>query len=273
MASPQQPKLRLKDRRRRLMWVKVAAGSSVVALSLAFVWYVGHLPAVTISSIEVSGTTIVSAEAVKTLVGEQLKGSYAYIIPHNNSLVFPEQHIRSQALLQFPPIASLSISRVGLTGLSITVEERAPVALWCGDSVTDEGATDTGCYSVDKNGFIFAKVETQDAFVRFYGSVGESPIGKTYLDGGFASLSTLVKDIGIAIKRTPKTVVTDPTTKDVALTFADGGVLKFVQTTNEQATLDNVASVFASQSFKTNKQFEYVDFRFGDKVYVKFKGE
>lgn len=269
MASPQQSKLRLKDRRRRLMWVKVAAGSSVVAVSLAFIWYVGHLPALTISSVEVSGTNSVSSDSVKILVSEKLQGSYAYIIPHNNSLVFPEQDIRAQMLAQFPPIASLSISRVGLTGLSIKIEERTPVALWCGANVN----VTSECYSVDATGFVFAEANEDTALIHFYGDVGEHPIGTTYLDGGFASLHTLVKDIGTTIERAPKAVATDTTTKDVVLTFADGGILKFVQTTNDQATLENVASVFASQSFKKNKQFEYVDFRFGDKVYVKFKGE
>ena len=61
MAEPIQPKLRLKDRRRRLAWVKVAAGASVVAVCLVLVFYVSRLPSVTIASVVRSNDAIDAA--------------------------------------------------------------------------------------------------------------------------------------------------------------------------------------------------------------------
>jgi len=268
MSNPQQPKLSLRERRRRLVWVKVAAGSAVVALSFVAVWFLARIPATTIASIEVKGTSIVSADEVKKLVEETLDGSYAYLIPHRNSLLFPKRNIENALALAFPPLAKVSISRNGWSALTVTTEERVATALWCDGDTESET-----CYSIDKNGFIFATATDATPMIRFYGALSGVPIGSTYLNGGFASLNTLVAGIASSIHRTPKTVTVDGASNDVELAFQDGEVLKFVRTVNQQATLENIASVFASQSFKKNKDFEYADFRFGDKVYIKFKGE
>lgn len=272
--SPQQ-KLRLKDRRRRLMWVKVAAGSAVVALSLIAVWFVFRLPEVTIASVEVTGTKSVSADTLKALVEEKLNGAYAFFIPHRNSLVFPKGDIERAVANAFPLFAHVSISRNGFTGITLAVEDRVAVARWCEGTGPQKG-TDTSatCYDMDKDGFVFAPASTATPSVQFYGALsGTTPIGSTYIHGSFASLNSLVGAIASTVKRIPATVVVDTGSNDVDLAFTDGGVVKFVRTPDQQATLANIASVFASQSFKTNKEFEYVDFRFGDKVYVKFKGE
>lgn len=271
MADSPQQKLRLKDRRRRLMWIKVAAGSAVVALSLVLVWFVARLPEVTIASVEVKGESLVSADALQSLAEEKLNGSYGYIIPRRNSLVFPKKDMEQALAAAFPPLAKVKVTRAGFTGLVIAVEDRVAVADWCESALGAEAQAP--CYSMDKNGFIFALAPDASSHVRFYGALSENPIGKTYLDGGFASLNSLVENISASVHRVPDTVVVDDASNDVELVFEGGELLKFVRAPNEQATLSNIASVFASQSFKSGKEFEYADFRFGDKVYVKFKGE
>lgn len=271
MTTPRQPKLRLKDRKRRLMWVKVAAGSSVVALSIGLMWYGSHVSEVIISKVEVTGTQIVSTDAVKNETEALLKGSYAYFIPRANSFVYPKTDIKNAILKKLPPVESVEIERDGLTALKVVVTERKPVALWCGDVIPE--SEQLNCYLLDANGFIFGIADSQNNYIRFYGHISGEPVGQTYLSGTFTPLFGLVRDISTAIRMTPTSLTADKNTNDMTLRFDNGGELRFVFTENRQATLENIASVFASQSFKTNKNFEYVDFRFGDKVYVKFKGE
>ncbi len=276
MAEQQQSKLRLRDRRRRLVWIKVAAGTGVIVVSLALIWYVARIPALTIAEVQVSGTKLVSADSLQALVKQNLQGSYAYVVPYENTLVFPAGSIKASILKAFPPINKVSISRNGFNGLAIAVEERTPVALWCAGAAPDGGSASStpqgSCSEMDKGGFVFADAQPSDSFVHFYGDLStNAPIGSTYMGGDFAALNTLVQNIGTAINHVPESVAFDSATKDVSLAFADGGVLKFVEAGDTQSTLENIASVFASQNFKTHKAFEYVDFRFGDKVYVKFK--
>lgn len=282
MAAPLQPKLRLKDRRRRLIWVKVAAGTSVVALAIAAVFYVSHLPRMTVAEIHVSGTELVSADDVRALVSKHLVGSYAFIVPRANALAAPRGAIRDDIQKTFPPVAQASVSRTNLTTLSVVVTERKAVALWCAGvpsgELADDSATSTAtgkksgaCYLMDQGGFVFAPSATT-TLVRFYGDIAAAePVGSTYLTGSFASLEKELAGIASSIKKTPKEALVDNKGQDVSVAFAEGGIVRFVRTADPQLMVENIASVFASQSFKENTEFEYADFRFGDKVYVKFK--
>lgn len=264
MKVPEQPKLRLKDKRRRLMWVKVALGSSVVAISLVLVWYVAHLPTLTIGSVEVAGTKALPSTRVQASAEESLGGSYAYIIPYRNILVFPKKELEEKLLREFPLINKVSISEKNLTTLVVTVEERVAVGRWC--------ASEKECFLMDKDGFVFAPAPDTETSVKFYGVLAGNPLGKKFIDN-FPSLYKLVTDISVSASRTPESLSIPEGTSDALLTFTDGAVVKFIGMGEKQSNLSNIASVFASQSFKTKRNFEYVDFRFGDKVYIKFKGE
>src|SRR3989344_2923249 len=129
--KPIQPKLRLRDRRRRMMWVKVAAGSAVLALSLGAIFYVSRLETFAITTVRVEGANIVSAESVQELANQELAGTYGILIPHSNALFAPKNEIEKSILTSFPEVASVSISDFGFQTLVVTVKERETAALWC----------------------------------------------------------------------------------------------------------------------------------------------
>lgn len=114
--------------------------------------------------------------------------------------------------------------------------------------------------------------ESADAYVRYSGEIEFEPVGTTFLSGKFPALNAFVGETAKTLGRTADAVYVEPNA-DVALSFVGGGELKFVMTEDATSTLDNIASVFASQKLKGRIDFEYADFRFGNKVYVKFKGE
>lgn len=282
MVEPSQQRLRLRDKRRRLVWVKVAAGTAVVALSLTLVFYVAHLPSLTIASVDVSGTNLVSADAITTIVADDLAGSYLYLVPHANAVVAPVFRIQGDIARAFPPVASVSVSTKNWKTLAVAVTERQATAAWCagiprGEIANDSNVTTSSvsgpgdCYLMDQGGYVFA-TSTADSggLLKFYGILAENPIGKTYIEG-FSSLSTELSSIQASAHRTPSQVLVDNGGTDVSVAFVEGGVVRFVRTSDSQAMLANIASVFASQSFSGDAQFDYADFRFGDKVYVKFK--
>lgn len=264
------------------MWIKVAAGASVVVIAVAAVAYVSRLPAVTISNVSVSGTNMVSADSVTALVNESLRGSFAYLIPHTNALFAPTSAITSAVMKEFPQVATVSVSRPNFQTLAIAVTERSPVALWCpgippGEISGDEDASSTPaspgepCFQMDGGGFIFATATPGMALTKYYGGPVHAPVGDTYLNGDFAVLSSTVSGIADSINQVPQEVLASASGTDVSVAFDSGGIVRFTRGSDKDSVLENVASVFASQSFKDHPDFEYVDFRYGDKVYVKFK--
>jgi hypothetical protein len=270
MNPPQQPKLRLKDRRRRLLWVKVAAGAAVTLIALALVVYVSRLPSITIAEVHLEGTHLVDEAAAKMIVSEKLSGSYAFIIPHANAFFYPRS-IGRALLNAFPPIEQVTVSRNGLTALSVSITEREAVADWCaGNPPEDVHSAASNCYLMDSEGFIYAP-SSDSSLVRYYGMISENPIGQRYLPNEFGTLEKLVNGSKTLVQRTPAIVTVDQGSNDASVIFAEGGIVRFERTADPESTLNNIASVFASQSFKDHADFEYIDFRFGDKVYAKFK--
>src|SRR3989344_3646181 len=202
MNAPQQPKLRLRDRRRRLLWVKVAAGTGVAAVSLALFWYVVRLPEVTIAEVSVEGAVLAQADVLKQLSEAALQGSYGFFIPRNSAFLIPRQNIAAAIESAFPQIESVSVEREGWQRLVVSVTERTPTALWCLPAQAGTQDEDTvSCYLMNENGFIFEKAAGGEEYVEYYGVLSEEPVGKTFLAGGFPSLSTFVEAIAQAANR------------------------------------------------------------------------
>ncbi|MEK9176695.1 MAG: hypothetical protein AAB923_00190, partial [Patescibacteria group bacterium] len=114
-----------------------------------------------------------------------------------------------------------------------------------------------------------------EGHIRFYGALSGlpqeagGPIGNTYIPEDFAALKSFVEEVSSTARRTPSSVLVEES-GDVSLTFLQGGVLRFVRSADRHALLENIASVFSARPIGADEALEYADFRFGDKVYVKF---
>ena len=224
--------------------------------------YVIRLPAFTIATIDVTGTHYADKELVQQAVAQALTGSYAWLVPRRSIALYPSDAI-VHAVAHIPAIAHIDIGRESLTALSIAVTERTPSALWCG------AATSTECYLMDGDGYVFMK-GSEPGLATYRGSLDYPPVGSQYLGGKFATLNTFMRKFNEASGRTPTSVSVDKN-GDVFIALAGGGEVRTTLSGVGDALLANVTSVFESSKFKSGATFQYVDFRFGGNVYVKWK--
>jgi hypothetical protein len=249
-----------------MLQIKIAAGILAAVFILGGVFFILRLTEVTISKVEVTGTTVSDAALVQQIAEAELSESYAFLIPKRNTLFVPAGSIEENITGSFPIIKEAHVTHTSLTSISVSVVERTPSALWCtpfSESVAEE------CYAMDENGFIYMVAPVSDSYVRYGGEVEHDPVGSVYLSGGFRALGVFIGETAKALERTPVSVLVEKN-KDVSVRFAGGGELKFVMSEDTTGTLENIASVFASQKLKGRTDFEYADFRFGNKIYVKF---
>lgn len=262
-------KLSLKERRQRarmLFISSLALGGLILVVSTLFGV---HHPSVRIANISVVGTTLAPSDLIHTSVSNSLSGSYFFIIPKNSIFFFPKEGIKRTLHDAFHTIEEVSVSRSGFNSITIAVGERTPVALWCG--AVGEGGGD--CFLMDASGYVFTKAQNPPSeLVHFLGGGVSKPLGDVFLEGGFENLRAYIDDLKTATNRTPYSVLVDMY-GDVRVTFAEGGELRFTSDNASSALLDNIASVFSSRRFETDEALEYADFRFGNKIYVKFVGE
>ena len=132
--------------------------------------------------------------SLATIATAAMQGNYFGIIPRDSTFFYPASLIRSDIIAAHPDIAAVALFRNGFTGLSIRVDERVPIARWCGGPPASPGSIATStpalgdCYLFDASGFVYATNSPQaaqpiNAFIVYEDSAtGTEPIGSTLLN-------------------------------------------------------------------------------------------
>jgi cell division septal protein FtsQ len=272
---------RRRGRRRAL----VALCVFIFLLLCAGVWKLRQ-PAVRISHIKISSEEFISAdtqESLVTIATTAMQGNYFGVIPRDSIFFFPGARIRANILAAHPEFAAISISRNWMTGLSIVVQDRVPIARWCAstsnvarfDLATSSARSNlaTDCYLFDANGFIFATtspLQTINSFVVF-SSLGSTtnPVGSTLPNAdklptafNFArQLSSFGATVSSIVFRGDE--VDDYVTDGTRITYVLG---------DEQNAFTELSS--ARNNFNlSDGSVEYIDLRFDGKIYIKNKND
>jgi len=224
-----------------------------------------------IQAVEITGTQALSTSSIEGYVKSELSGRYLYLFPKNSALLYPKGAIEKGLSQEFSTIKTVSVGLRDLHTLQVTIVERRPDALWCGEIET---ANVPSCYLLDGSGTVYALGATYsgDAYVLYYGPVS-STTQKQYLDPStFQSLHALVE--ALKGKDTPQRVYVDEN-RDVHVTFVDGFVLLFSLSQNSGDIVSRFSLALTADPFTTHplSDFEYLDLRFGDKLYYKLKGK
>ncbi|MFA5942525.1 MAG: hypothetical protein WC798_02530 [Candidatus Paceibacterota bacterium] len=262
---------RLAERRRlRRRRVCVAFVILLLLLLATAVWGLWQSQ-LRISHVQIFGLPPDRQAQAAEYVTQAMQGSYGNAIPRDSILFFSATRIRNDLLAAHPEIAAVSIFRKGLTGLSIKIDTRVPVARWCGLAPTK--GVEEYCYFFDAKGYIFAAAatttQTINPFMVYAPLVGETlePLRATMVNADklpsafdFArQLATFGSPVERIIFRGEE--VDDLLVSGARVTYLLG---------DEQNAF--TALVSARENFNlADGSIDYVDLRFGSKVYVKKK--
>lgn len=268
MAFGKRKPFNTKDRKRRKLWQRIGFGTVILIVVggiYPLVFYSVRLPALTTTTIEVVGTETVSKDEVRMRAEELLRGTYFGFVPRRFSLALPTDEI-VESIRTIPRVSDAFLSTEKNT-LIIQVREYIPDMLWCANST----ATST-CFYVDKNGGAYEKAPqlAGSTFMRFIVSDVEPKVGDSLLTD--TSRSLLVAIAKIIEERHEFHVSRIEYTKDSdAVLYLSGGGRLLVSTEgNLEEMYANLASVLLSDEYSslTPGNFEYIDLRFGNKVFV-----
>lgn len=237
--------------------------------------------AVRISHIQVFGADPSFAGIAQAV----MRGSYLGLIPRDSTFFFPASRIRSDIITAYPSVAAVSLFRDGLMGLSIKVDNRFPVARWCGANTPPQAAISTpseGCYVFDASGFIYAttSVDTMDSpqaaqpinsFIVYAplseSSAPESPIGTTLSNA--RKLPTTF-DFARQLTALGSPVITLIIRGDEVDDYLASGTRVTYVLGDEQNAFTALTSARANLDL-ADGSIDYIDLRFGGKIYLKRK--
>ncbi len=228
-------------------------------------------PDVRISVVEVQGTDVPLA----TIAKESMRGSYFGIIPRDSIFFFSATRIRADISTAYPDIVAVSIFRNGFSSISITANNRVPIARWCGAppdivEVSSLVSSASDCYFFDANGFIYTATSTIQPLNAFtvYESLAASEgerIGSILPHAekfpaafDFArQLTTLGSPISLIILR-----------NDEVDYYFESGVRVTYLLGDEQNAFTALISAKAQINL-SDPTLKYIDVRFPGKIYLK----
>jgi cell division septal protein FtsQ len=233
---------------------------ALLAGLITAVWYGTRVERLTLREITVSGGETISHEVVRERALAQLDGTYLRLVPRRFAWTYPHDAIVS-ALEEIERIKDISVSRSNGTTVSIGFTEYLSDALWCEES---------DCYFIDNTGYAFAPAPSLQggAFVR-YSSDTEPATGQTIASQAdyeaTRTFTSLLETAGFDVE-----AVAIDAVRDVYVTLAAGGELRTTLEQTPEQTFDNLMTVRNDESFNeiAPGAFQYIDLRFGNKVFV-----
>lgn len=266
----QSPRAAKKKRNRRLVILAVVV--SVIAVILVGVYFLFRAQFLIIKDVTVLGTEVLDPLTVSQKTKENILGSYYFFVPKNNIVFYPKKLIEENLRTNFPRIDNLDV-KINSNILNITIKEKSSFALWCGTE---------SCYFIDSTGFIFSKAPefSGNVYKIFSGLIEEDEsdgaLRKQFLSENMIMSLKKVYDtldaLDVNISR-----INVLSLKETKLS-TPGGVVFIVDITKiSDETIENLQSVLASDEFRKKmpllKGVEYIDLRFGGKVFFKLKSD
>jgi hypothetical protein len=262
-----------------------------VAIALLF-WgavKIISLPSVQIIDVTVEGTKIMEKQIIAQKIDDELSGNYYWFFPKKNIFLYPKNKIKADIMSAFPTVETVTISVNSLHKLTMSIKEREPFALWCGDEQPSIIASEVPeCFYVDKTGYIFSNSPSFSGGVYFtlYGSeslnVKKTPIGQYAVSTEVFEKVLTLRDFLSEFNIVFDTVYFG---ENNYAEFFNAKSFNIKWNTDADLTIltSNMRALFRSPSWKDNtfvsdsekfsEPLEYLDFRFGNKVFYKQKGK
>jgi len=272
----------LHDRRRRIRR-RVSIASAILLLILlgAAIYGLWQSP-VRISRVVIYGAD----QSFATVATAAMQGSYLGIAPRDSTFFVPESSIRDAIMAADSSVAAVSLFRNGLTGLSVKVDHRVPIARWCGSTLALQAASTTqaksfaGCDFFDASGFVYASTSVDKPLNGFvlYEPLAPDRSGRSSTSTGAIIGATLphaseLPDVFDFARRldtfgspVASIVLRDDEVDDY---LASGTRITYVLG-NEENAFTALASARADFNL-ADGSVEYIDLRFPGKMYLKKK--
>lgn len=288
-----------KEERVRLVYASIL----ITLIILAVLAAVTRLAAFEIRQVYVVGNTVVGTDEIIREVAQELDGSYFFLFGKNTSLAAPKGAIEERVRERFRRVKTALVETRDKHSLNVAITERTPFALWCGLSdpsifltgtttgqaqdISREDEEEESCYFLDDTGLIFSQAPHFSGYVffKYYGGDVaynyESPIGSHFASPErFTKVVNFIDSLGeIGLN----TVELHSNDEDSALIvesdmFGSGIDGKVLFNTDDpiEKVYENIRVVLENNALNSDERrldVEYIDLRFGNKVFYKVSGE
>lgn len=237
---------------------------TVVGLIITGIWYGTRLQTFTISAINVSGGTTISAETVHNKVNDALAGTYLGLVPRRFTFFYPEEEI-IETLDDIERLKDVNVEMLNNQTMSVTFDEYVPDSLWC------DKAEEVPCLFLDQTGYAFGTSPklSGGSLIRYY-SLDTDLLkeGRPLSEEDYLLTKEFIKMLNDSNWFVSKVEV--DSVRDVFYTLANGGEIKATLLDAAEKPFTYLQTLLESDEFSHLEpgNFQYIDLRFGTKVFV-----
>jgi cell division septal protein FtsQ len=252
-------------RKKKTLLVKVWLFSILGILIIGGSAFFSNSGKVKISSISVNDTVFFDKTEIEKIARAELEGSLLWVFAKNNILLLPRKNIEKKIKEYNQSIKTATLSLSGTNSISINVEEYKTTAIWC---------LEENCYYLNEEGIAFVKApqDYDRNLVKFSNLIEGDPIGKTYSNSeNFKKIINLIN------------LFTNVPLKIVSVKAEDGVTFSLYTDTNmkilyeggddPEEVANNLNTIIEKDAISKSQliNIDYIDLRFGNKVYYKIR--
>lgn len=265
---PVKPKARRRFPKRIVLALGVFGG--LIALG-AGLWYLANLPYLSVDRIEVRGASFLPPEEIEAVLRDSIadRGWWGFI-PRNNFFAVSGEALEHTLKQQFPAIKAVRVDKHFPHRLAVAVEERTLWGVYC----VAQGAESSGpCFYLDTSGTAYEELSQFEGWLLpvIYGGLptaaGAQPVPQPTLHYFEEARDALVPLKGVLLSA----AISSSTPSDVRLGLAEGWTLLVSTARPVPEWLQALETILEQEVGARRPELEYVDLRFGNKVFYKFK--
>lgn len=287
----------IRQKRRNLVYGKIIVIFILSILLLAGLSFATKIKKINIQKIEITGNSVIETSELENIIRQEISGNYMHLFARSNYFLISRNRIKQSLIANFKRILSVEVRLTDLRTIEVRIVEREAKYIWCdglpAQAGLPEDTLNQKCYFADDSGYIFdtAPYFSGSVYFKIYGGlshrdsgaeIDSSPIGSNIL-----TLDEFNKIINFydSITRVIPTIkpifvlIKSDSIYEMVLENSDGLFgprIIFSKDNDIDKILGNLASALSSEPFTSMfrdkyNDLLYVDLRFDDKVYYKFK--
>lgn len=266
-------------RKRKRRYIAIGIFVFIIALLVGGLSYLAHRREFRIVNVNLFGGVLVTEDEVQAKTFEFLGGSYLWLFPKNNAFLYPKNKLEEYLKENFKRIDTIDVSLKNFQRLSVVITERKHFAIWC-KGLPSQDSSEEDCYFMDKNSTVFAPAPnfSGDAYFKYYGLLtAEDPVGKEFIASStiFSDMASFV-DSAKKLSIRPQYVLAKGK-DEYLMKLSSGTDVLFDTKESLQKTSENLSLLLSTDAIskldKTNLPIDYIDLRFGNKLFYKLKSQ
>jgi hypothetical protein len=272
-------------RRKKRFFFRLYLFIFMMIIILSGTVYLLRLDKFQIKKVVVTGNVTLSETEIEEYINTLIDSKYFFIIPKTSTFLYPKDKITEKTKNKFLRIHNLDMDIEAFTYLNVKVKERQAVAKWCNP---------VECFFIDDTGYVFSKeftgsgeVDGKSTFIVSTSSpesdiliitgmdevIGSDPFGKNIIDAkrlsSMIDISVQIESMGMKIRE-----VEYRSYDEIIFKIFGSGRIIFNERRTFDESINNLKTAIKSDVFKNKlSDFEYIDTRFGNKVFYKFKNQ